>query len=322
MNLKFITLCAIAAMYESEAYTPRCEDSSLPFKMNQKLHTCTDVAGASNTTDECLKSDPTFGDVNTHCPLTCGKCENNYYIGREDSNMRFQVLDNSVLKWKKCVPWAGRPDFTSPMGSLPNNFEECKRCRKTDVEKTCPVTCGLCAITAMYESEAYTPRCEDSSLPFKMNQKLHTCTDVAGVFNTTDECLKSGPTFGDVNKHCPLTCGKCENNYYIGREDSNMRFQVLDNSVLKWKNCGPWAGRPELTLPSGSLPNTNEECKRCRKTDVKKTCPVTCSSCPFRINPNESEAPSIPDSQVPSGVPSAAPSGVPSAAPSGVPSAA
>lgn len=162
----------------------------------------------------------------------------------------------------------------------------------------------LCAIAAMYESEAYTPRCEDSSLPFKMNQNLHICTDVAGAFNTTDECLKSGPIFGDVNKHCPLTCGKCKGKgkKYNGREDSNMRFQILDyeKNELVWKRCGPWAGWPGKTLPVDSLPNINKECRRCRQKYVKKTCPVTCASCGFKKNPNESEAPSAAPSEGPS----------------------
>mmetsp|Transcript_23422 Transcript_23422/g.27655 ORF Transcript_23422/g.27655 Transcript_23422/m.27655 type:complete len:142 (+) Transcript_23422:62-487(+) len=137
MNLKLITLFAIAAKYSS---AQQCRDSELTFKYYGNEKKCIKVA--TNTTLWCARSGKIMGNVTTHCPVSCDSCDS-----RQDSNMRFLVNITRVtgegevvskgLKWKRCHQWAGLKNSLAPV-------PKCGRCLKKFVKITCPITCEPC----------------------------------------------------------------------------------------------------------------------------------------------------------------------------------
>ena len=121
MNLKIISLLAIAAQYTS---AQTCVDSPLKFKYLDEPLTCADVQG---NLDLCSEGGSTSGRISTQCPVTCGvdvaDCD------MVDSEMRFQVNITGVNKWKTCSEW------------VPKN--PCKKCSKVGVVDTCPTACDV-----------------------------------------------------------------------------------------------------------------------------------------------------------------------------------
>lgn len=95
--------------------------------------------------------------------------------------------------------------------------------------------------------------CVDSPLDFLIGGKVRTC-NWAGNGNSAKRCAKSG-----VAKHCPLTCGKCDE---FKCADSGRRFILEENG--KKKRCGFFANNPS----------------RCDRFDYAiETCRGSCSYC-------------------------------------------
>ena len=121
MNLKIISLLAIAAQYTS---AQTCVDSPLKFKYQGKTLTCGYV---EDNPYLCSEGGAISGAISTHCPVTCGVdvavCD------MVDSEMRFKVNISGVNKWKRCSTW------------VPKN--PCKKCSKAGVVDTCPSECNV-----------------------------------------------------------------------------------------------------------------------------------------------------------------------------------
>lgn len=94
-----------------------CVDSSLKFLVNGKFRTCGWVA-QKNTSKRCAKAQ---GRVESHCPSTCGVCEE---YECSDASKRFKLTNGAL---KSCV-WVARTNTST-------------RCAKTGVSLTCRETC-------------------------------------------------------------------------------------------------------------------------------------------------------------------------------------
>ena len=131
MNLKIISLLAIAAQYTS---AQTCVDSPLKFKYQGKTLTCGYVednpylcSEGGTFPDPCSEDDTCSGRISTQCPVTCGV--DVAVCNMVDSEMRFQVNISGVNKWKRCSTW------------VPKN--PCKKCSKAGVVDTCPSECNV-----------------------------------------------------------------------------------------------------------------------------------------------------------------------------------
>ena len=95
-----------------------CEDSTRPFLVNFRDRTC-DWVSKAGTAKRCQKGG---GAVATHCPKTCGTCDNCV-----DAKMRFYLKNG---KLKSCE-WVAKTNSA-------------KRCKKIGDDSTCRFTCGNC----------------------------------------------------------------------------------------------------------------------------------------------------------------------------------
>ena len=103
-----------------------CQDSVLRFHLGKTNENCLWVAEDRNT--RCAR-----GSVKTHCPKTCGLCDDdpNYCA---NSQMYFPVYlayENKGYTWKQCN-WVDRG----------NTAWKCAE--KIGIKETCPQTCGFC----------------------------------------------------------------------------------------------------------------------------------------------------------------------------------
>ena len=105
-----------------------CQDSVLSFSLgNNNQRNCFWVS-QEDSENRCAN-----GNVKTHCPKTCGLCDDdpNYCANTE---MPFLVyIDDKGYTSKTCY-WVGKdPSMTD------------SRCtNKAGLKETCPETCGLC----------------------------------------------------------------------------------------------------------------------------------------------------------------------------------
>jgi hypothetical protein len=237
----------------SSAASTQCEDSTLYFKLDNVPKSCDMV---KNDLSLCAKGGGVSGYVINHCPATCGVTD----CSAIESDMRFPVLLEKPFGsgdyknvWKQCNPWVSKdPDIA------------CNKCEKEGVRGTCPVTCSESCTVTSAPTPTPGPSCQDSPLPFRFLEKLYNCDIVKNA--PTDFCGLSGDIPGDINTHCPVACGvsDCTN------KETNMYFQVMADGNLKFKQCDPWV-----------MANDEMHCaNRCGRSEVAKTCPVSCARCP------------------------------------------
>ena len=122
MNLKIISLLAIAAQYTS---AQTCVDSPLKFKYLGDTFNCRSV---QNNPDLCSEGGTISGRISTHCPVTCGVDVAD--CAMVDSEMRFKLDISGAFVWKRCSTW------------VPKN-NSCKKCLKAGVVDTCPTACAV-----------------------------------------------------------------------------------------------------------------------------------------------------------------------------------
>lgn len=135
--------------------------------------------------------------------------------------------------------------YTTPIYGLEQN------CANDDPETLPPMISPTNPPTG--ESPNY---CVDSELPFLVNSRKRKCSWVAQK-NTSMRC---GKARGEVSKHCPLTCGVCQEYACV---DATKRFYLKNGNL---KSCA-WVRRVN------SLVDT-----RCSKEGVGLTCRASCEN--------------------------------------------
>ena len=141
--------------------------------------------------------------------------------------------------------------------------------------RLCPMTCGVCGpkkpkswVPKRFPSlspekeiidddEPGGPQCVDSPEKMLSGSKYVGCNWVA--INKKKRCRKLG---GDVAKHCPKTCNKCDK--YVCA-DSTVSF------TASWSN-------QELSC-SWAAQKRHKITKRCATKEVAQQCPITCGTC-------------------------------------------
>jgi hypothetical protein len=205
-----------------------------------------------------------------------------------------------------------------------SEHSKAQRCKRPEVAKRCPFTCGLCppdkphhptmypSIVPLDPHHTMSPSqgkdmdehddkdCVDAMKPFPVGDGSNsiTCKWVSKK-NKANRCMKDP----EVGKHCPVTCGMCgigKPNFLDTHPSSLHHISVTSSPVIAPSSyhhtlvpqCadarGEFPAGENGTLVTCKWVSKKNKVNRCRGLGVAKHCPFTCGLCHL-VQPHASD---------------------------------